>query len=121
MPQTQPRPAVLAGRAIGQAVGQVESFRARLLAEVLAQAGTKRETYLALQRLDALGAAAVDDSVRDLVDWLDLDLWSAGELAKGLAGAGLLTSVTGTVQIAAEHAAPARPSVDVRPDGGGRS
>ena len=116
MTQTQPRPAVLAGRAIGQ----VESLRARLLAEVLAQAGTKRETYLALQRLDALGAAA-DDYVRDLVDWLDLDLWSAEELAKGLAGAGLLTSVTGTVQIAAEHAAPARLSVDVRPDGGGRS
>ena len=117
MTQTQTRPAVLAGRAIGQ----VESVRARLLAEVLAQAGTKRETYLALQQLDALGAAAMDDYLRDLVDWLDLDLCSAADLVKGLAGAGLLTSVTGTVRIAAEHVAPARPSVDVRPDGGGRS
>jgi DNA-binding MarR family transcriptional regulator len=80
------------GAAIGQAVGQAESVLSRLLAGVLARTGTKRETYLALQRLlvhgDHMGR---EDYVRDLSDALDVDLWSAGEMARELVADGLVT------------------------------
>jgi hypothetical protein len=46
---TAPRPAVPIGQAIGQAVGQAEAALSRLLVQVLAETGTTRETYLALQ------------------------------------------------------------------------
>ena len=83
MTQTQLTPARRArhsaGQAIGQALGQAQSVLSRVLVEAVAQAGTDRETYLALQRLGVLGdAAALDRYVRDLVDWLDLDARSAG-------------------------------------------
>jgi hypothetical protein len=106
--QSGPRPAVLTipvGQAIGQAVGQAQSVLSRVLVEAVAQAGTTRETYLALQRLGALGdAATLDDYVRDVVDWLDLDAGSAGELAAGLADAGLVTARDGAVEITADGA-----------------
>jgi hypothetical protein len=99
---TESRPAISVGQQIGQALGQAQSVLSGLLEEAVAQAGTKRETYLALQRLGALGdAAAADDYARDLVDWLDVDMWSAGELANGLVAAGLITAEDGTVTIAA--------------------
>lgn len=97
---TEAAPAAGAGQAIGQAVGQAESVLARLLAELLAQTDIKRETYLALQRLEALGdTATTDQYARDLADWLDLDLWSAGELANGLVADGLITAADGMVHI----------------------
>ena len=71
---------------------------AGLLVEKAAQAGTDRETYLALQRLGVLGDAAATGYVRDLVDWLDLDVGSAAELADGLAPAGLVTAADEAVR-----------------------
>ncbi len=99
--RAEARPPIPVGIAIGQAVGQAEAVLSRLLAQVLAEVGTGRETYLALQRLlvhgDAIGR---EGYVRDLADWLDLDLWSAGELADGLVADGLLTLDDGTVRLA---------------------
>jgi len=92
-----------AGQAIGQAVGQAQSILSGVLVEAVAQAGTTRETYLALQRLGVLGdAATLDDYVRDVVDWLDMDTRSARELAGGLADAGLVGAGDGAVEITAD-------------------
>ena len=102
MTQTQPdsRPAMSAGQAIGGALGQAQSVLAALLVDKVAQAGTDRETYLALQRLGVLGdAAAKDRYVRDLVDWLDLDVRSAVELVDRLIAAGLVAAAQETVTI----------------------
>jgi hypothetical protein len=99
--RTESAEPVPVGQAIGQAVGQAESILTRLLAGVLAETGTARETYLALQRLTALGdTARREDYTHDLSDWLDIDLWSAGELAGNLAAEGLLTLADGTVRLA---------------------
>jgi hypothetical protein len=77
--------------AIGQVVAQAEAVLSQLLARVLAEAGTSRRDYLALQRLAALGGSALrEDYLADLSGWLDIDLWAAGELADGLCGSGLL-------------------------------
>ena len=85
------------GMAIGQAVGQAESVLSRLLAGVLAEAGTERKAYFALQRLTVLGdTARRDDYLNDLSDWLDIDLWSAGELADRLAAGTSSRSPTGS-------------------------
>jgi len=105
MTQTQPQsaPAMPVGQAIGGAVGQAQSVLSRVLVEAVGQAGTTRERYLALQRLGVLGdTAATDAYVRDLADWLDLDTGPAGELADGLAAAGLVTADDGAVQITAD-------------------
>ena len=103
--QTEPRPEISVGQAIGGALGQAQSVLAGLLVEKVEQAGTDRETYLALQRLGVLGdAAATDAYVRDLADWLDLDIGPAGELADGLAAAGLVTADDATVRITANGA-----------------
>jgi DNA-binding MarR family transcriptional regulator len=113
MTQTQPdsstastaRPVMSAGQAIGQALGQAQSVLSRVLVEAVAQAGTDRETYLALQRLGVLGdAATLDDYVRDVADWLDLDARSADELVGRLAGAGLIKARDGAVEITADGA-----------------
>ena len=78
---------------------------AGLLVDKVTQAGTDRETYLALQRLGVLGdAAAKDRYVSDLVDWLDLDPRAAAELADGLVAAGLATAGQQTVTIADDGA-----------------
>ncbi len=99
--QTEAGSLVPPGLAIGQAVGQAERVLTRLLSGVLAETGTTRETYLALQRLSVHGDRAVrDDYVRDLSDWLGLDLWAAGELADGMVDAGLLALSDGTIRLA---------------------
>jgi hypothetical protein len=99
--RTENRPAVPVGQAIGQAVGQAQSMLTKLLAGVLAETGTARETYLALQRLSARGGAAQRDSyVRDLSESLELDLWTAGELADSMVAAGLLTVADETIRLA---------------------
>lgn len=94
-------PVIPVGMAIGQAVGQAETVLTKLLAGVLAETGATRETYLAMQRLlvhdDEAGREAY---VRDLSDWLDLDLWSAGELADALVAEGLFTLDHETVRLA---------------------
>ena len=78
---------------------------AGLLVDKVTQAGTDRETYLALQRLGVLGDAAAEDRyVGDLVDWLDLDARSAAGLAESLVAAGLATAGQQTVRIADEGA-----------------
>jgi hypothetical protein len=94
-------PAIPVGLAIGQVVGQAEAVLTKLLAGVLAEAGATRETYLAMQRLLVRGDAADRDVyVRDLSDWLDLDLWSAGELANTLVAEGLFTLDHETIRLA---------------------
>jgi hypothetical protein len=99
------RPLASAGMAIGQAVGQAQLVLTRLLSGVLAETGTTRETYLALQRLAVHGdVAGRDRYVRDLSESLDLDLWAAGELADGMVDAGLLTLAEETIGLAAAGA-----------------
>ena len=103
--QTETSPDIPVGQAIGGALGQAQSVLAGLLVDKVTQAGTDRETYLALQRLGVLGdAAGRDKYVRDLVDWLDLDVRSAAELADRLAAAGLVTAGQETVTIADDGA-----------------
>jgi hypothetical protein len=103
--QTETSPGIPVGQAIGGALGQAQSVLAGLLVDKVTQAGTDREMYLALQRLGVLGdVAARDRYVRDLVDWLDLDVRSAAELADRLAAAGLVTAGQETVTIADDGA-----------------
>jgi hypothetical protein len=86
--------------ALGQAVGQAEVVLSRLLADVLAQTGTSRETYLAMGRLTVLGGAAAHDAyIYDLSDWLELDLWTAQELAASLISSGVLAEADGAVRL----------------------
>jgi DNA-binding MarR family transcriptional regulator len=102
---TETRPDIPVGQAIGGALGQAQSVLAGLLVDKVDQAGTDRESYLALQRLGVLGdAAARDRYVDDLVDWLDLDPPAAAELADALVAAGLVTDGGQTVRIAADGA-----------------
>jgi DNA-binding MarR family transcriptional regulator len=94
-------PAIPVGMAIGQVVGQAETVLTKLLAGVLAEASTTRETYLAMQRLLVQNDEADRDAyVRDLGDWLDLDLWSAGELANSLVAEGLFRLDHETIRLA---------------------
>jgi DNA-binding MarR family transcriptional regulator len=91
--QTETRPEISVGQAIGGALGQAQSVLAGLLVEKVEQAGIDRETYLALQRLGVLGDAPDRDAyVADLADWLDLDPGKAAALADGLVAAGLATA-----------------------------
>ena len=100
---TEPRPIP-----IGTAVGQAEAVLSQLLARVLAETGTSREHYLAMQRLAGLGGAATREAyVFDLSDALEIDLWAAGELADTLAEAGLLAEADGVIQLG-EHGADVR-------------
>ena len=86
---------------LGQVVAQAEAVLSQLLSRALAETGTSRQDYLALQRLTALGGAATRDAyIADLSEWLRIDLWSAGELADSLAAAGLVGSRDGTVGFA---------------------
>ena len=90
---------------VGQAVGMAERTLTKLLAGVLARTGTSRQTYLALQRLSALGDDVTRDRyVDDLGFWFDLDLWNAGQVADGLAADGLVAVAGGTVALTASGA-----------------
>ncbi len=102
---TEARPLVPVGMAIGQAVGQAQQVLTRLLNRAVAETGTTRETYLALQRLAVHGdAAGRDRYVRDLSDWLGLDLWAAGELVDDMVAAELLALSGETIRLAAAGA-----------------
>ena len=107
--RTEDGPAIPVGMAIGQVVGQAETVLTKLLAGVLAEAGATRETYLAMQRLLVRGDEADRDVyVRDLGDWLDLDLWSAGELANALIAEGLFRLDHETIRLAPSRRGVAR-------------
>ena len=85
---------------IGPAVGQAEAVLSKLLARVLAETGTSRQHYLAMQRLAGLGGAATREAyVFDLSDALEIDLWAAGELADTLAETGILAEADGVIQL----------------------
>jgi hypothetical protein len=83
---------------IGQAVGQAQASLTKILIGILAESGTEYQTYLALQRLTALGGEATRDAYeRDLGDWLELDATAAVRLADNLVAIGLAgTGVAGT-------------------------
>lgn len=99
--RTESRPVTPVGMALGQAIGQAQSVLTRQLAGVLARTGTRRETYLALQRLQVNGDAMEREAyVRDLSDWLDVDLWSARALAGSLVSEGLATEDAATIRVA---------------------
>lgn len=85
---------------IGQAVGQAEGVLSQFLARVLAETGTSRQDYLAMQRLAGLGGTATREAyVFDLSDGLRLDLWAAGELADTLTESGILQESDGVVRL----------------------
>ena len=95
-----PGPGARPAPPLGQAVGQAEASLTRLLSGVLAEWDTSRDTYLALQRLAALGGQATRDGYeRDLADWLDLDAQAARALTARLAAAGLAAEQDGTIAL----------------------
>ena len=97
---TSPTGARAASPTIGQAVGQAEASLTRLLTGILAERGTSRETYLAVQRLTSLGGqAARDDYERDLSEWLELAAADAVRLAGQLTAAGLTENEGGVTRL----------------------
>ena len=85
---------------VGMAVGQAGAVLSKLLARVLAEAGTSRQHYLAMQRLAGLGGAATREAyVFDLSDALEIDLWAAAEMADTLAEAGILAEADGVIRL----------------------
>ena len=59
---------------IGQSVGQAQASLTRLLTGILAGSGTSYQTWLGLQRLNALGGEPARAAYeRDVRDWLLLD------------------------------------------------
>jgi hypothetical protein len=86
---------------IGQAVGLAQAALNRLLVGILAESGTSRQAYLALQRLAALGGQASRDAYeRDLSEWLELDGPAARQLAGEVVSAGLVSAgPDGTVRL----------------------
>jgi hypothetical protein len=90
---------------IGQAVGQAEAALTALLAAVLARTGTRRETYLGLQRMTALGDGVPRETyVNDLSDWLRLSPGAAEELAAEMTRSSLLAVEDGTIRMASAGA-----------------
>jgi hypothetical protein len=87
---------------VGQAVGMAERVLAKLMAGVLAETGTSRQSYLAMRRLIALGdGASTDACLADVGYWLDLDVPAAGRLVDGLVADGLVTVTAGTAALTA--------------------
>jgi len=85
---------------VGQAVGMAERILTKLLAGVLAETGTSRPTYLAMQRLTGLGDNAGRDAyLADLGYWLELDPPDAEKLIDSLVADGLVTVPQGTVRL----------------------
>ena len=79
---------------IGQSVGQAQATLTRLLDGILAESGTSHQTWLGLQRLNALGGQPGRDAYeRDLSNWLHLDGQEAARLAGDLIAAGLAATV----------------------------
>jgi hypothetical protein len=88
---------------IGQAVGQAQASLTRLLTGILAESGTGYQTWLGLQRLNAMGGQPARVAYEaDLAYWLHLDGPAAARLAGDVVAAGLVTSAgDGTVTLSA--------------------
>jgi DNA-binding MarR family transcriptional regulator len=85
---------------IGQSVGQAQASLTRLLTGILARSGTSYQTWLGLQRLNALGGEPARDAYeRDVRDWLQLDGPAATRLAGELTAAGLAEADGGTIRM----------------------
>jgi DNA-binding MarR family transcriptional regulator len=85
---------------IGQSVGQAQASLTRLLTGILAGSGTSYQTWLGLQRLNALGGEPARDAYeRDVRDWLQLDGPAATRLAGELTAAGLAEADGGTIRM----------------------
>jgi DNA-binding MarR family transcriptional regulator len=85
---------------IGQSVGQAQASLNRLLTGILAESGTSYQTWLGLQRLNALGGEpARDDYERDVRDWLLLDGPAAAGLAGDLVASGLAEADGDTIRM----------------------
>ena len=89
---------------IGQAVGQAQASLTRLLTGILAESGTGYQTWLGLQRLNAMGGQPARAAYEaDLSYWLQLDGPAAARLAGDVVAAGLATSAgDGTVTLSAQ-------------------
>jgi hypothetical protein len=85
---------------IGQSVGQAEASLTRLLSGILAGSGTSYQTWLGLQRLNALGGEPARDAYeRDVRDWLLLDGPAAAGLAGDLIASGLAETDGDTIRM----------------------
>ena len=96
--QENPQPLPL----IGQSVGQAQASLTRLLAGILAESGTSHQTWLGLQRLNALGGQLARDAYeRDVSDWLQLDAPAAAQVASNLVAVGLAETDGDAIRITA--------------------
>lgn len=85
---------------IGQSVGQAQASLTRLLTGILAGSGTSYQTWLGLQRLNALGGEPARDAYeRDVRDWLLLDGPDAAGLASDLVASGLAEADSDTIRM----------------------
>jgi DNA-binding MarR family transcriptional regulator len=85
---------------IGQSVGQAQASLTRLLTGILAGSGTSYQTWLGLQRLNALGGEPARDAYeRDVRDWLLLDGPAAAGLTSDLVAAGLAEADGDTIRM----------------------
>jgi hypothetical protein len=85
---------------IGQSVGQAQASLTRLLTGILAGTGTSYQTWLGLQRLNALGGEPARAAYeRDVRDWLLLDGPAAAGLAGDLVASGLAEADSDTIRM----------------------
>ncbi len=85
---------------IGQSVGQAQASLTRLLTGILAGSGTSYQTWLGLQRLNALGGEPARAAYeRDVRDWLLLDGPAAAGLAGDLVASGLAEADGDTIRM----------------------
>src|SRR3954451_14101559 len=84
---------------IGQSVGQAQASLTRLLTGILAGSGTSHQTWLGLQRLNALGGEPARDAYeRDVRDWLLLDGPAAAGLPTARLAPGLADADSDTIR-----------------------
>jgi hypothetical protein len=85
---------------VGQSVGQAQASLTKLLTGILAGSGTSYQTWLGLQRLNALGGEPARVAYeRDVRDWLLLDGAAAAGLAGDLVASGLAEAEAGTIRM----------------------
>jgi hypothetical protein len=85
---------------IGQSVGQAQASLTRLLTGILAGSGTSYQTWLGLQRLNALGGEPARDAYeRDVRDWLLLDGPAAAGLTSDLVASDLAEADGDTIRM----------------------
>jgi DNA-binding MarR family transcriptional regulator len=87
---------------IGQSVGQAQASLTRLLTGILAGSGISYQTWLGLQRLNALGGEPARAAYeRDVRDWLLLDGPAAAGLASDLVASDLAEADGDTIRMTA--------------------